>query len=250
MNNIMSYDFGYSWPITYGHLVPLAMAIVIGAVAVWRDWPRVVAILAGVLGLWALAGFLVVHLMFGLTRPMELPTDRFLASGSGRVLDAGAGSGRAGVGVLIARPKATVTALDIYSGYWGIDDNTPEKFMANARAAGAGHRAEARTGDMREMPFDDAEFDAVVSSYAIDHLSQKGTSQAIGEVHRVLKAGGGFLLLIVNSRDWVVRLFSPPIAHHPRQSVVRWRHLIEDAGFRLEEDGATTGTFYFYAVKK
>lgn len=245
-----SYDFGYSWLITNGHIVPLGLAIVLGAFAMWRGWPRLVVGVAGVLGIWALAGFLVVHFLFGLTRPMELPTDRFLASGAGRVLDAGAGSGRAGVGVLIARPKATVTALDIYSGYWGIDDNTPERFMANARVAGAADRAEARVGDMREMPFQDAEFDAVISSYAIDHLSQKGTTQAIAEVRRVLKPGGEFLLLIVNSADWLLRVVSPPLAHHPRQSPVRWRHLIEDAGFRLEEDGTTTGTFYFYAKKR
>ena len=248
MNN--SYDFDYTWTVTYGHLVPLAAALGIAALAAWRGWPRLVTILAGLVGLWALMGLVVVHFLFGLTRPMDLPTDRFLASGSGRVLDAGAGSGRAGVGVLIARPKATVTALDIYSGYWGIDDNTPERFMANARAAGAADRAEARTGDMRDMPFDEATFDAVISSYAIDHLSREGTVKAIAEVHRVLKSHGEFLLMIINSADWLVRLVSPPIAHHPRQDPLRWRHMIEDAGFTLEEEGATTGSFYFYARKK
>ena len=249
MNIFNSYEFGYSWPITYGHLIPLAAAVVLVAVAIWRGWPRPVTILASVIGLWALVGFLVVHFLFGLTRPMELPTDRFLASGGGRVLDAGAGSGRAGVGVLVARPQSRVTALDIYSGYWGIDDNTPERFMANARAAGAADRAEARRGDMREMPFEAGEFDAVISSYAIDHLSAKGTVQALHEVNRVLKPGGEFLLMIVNSADWMLRVFSPPIAHHPRQNPVRWRQMVEDAGFRVEEDGATTGSFYFYARK-
>jgi ubiquinone/menaquinone biosynthesis C-methylase UbiE len=250
MDMFTSYDFGYSWPITYGHLVPLTAAVAVAALAAWCRWPRLVTVLAGLVGLWSLAGFLVVQLLFGLTSPMAMPTDRFLASGAGRVLDAGAGSGRAGVGVLIARPKATVTALDIYSGYWGIDDNTPERFMANAHAAGAGDRAAARTGDVREMPFGDAEFDAVISSYAIDHLSRQGTVKAMAEVHRVLRPGGEFLLMIVNSADWLLRLMAPPLAHHPRQNPSRWRQLIEDAGLTLEEDGTTTGTFYFYAVKK
>jgi SAM-dependent methyltransferase len=249
MNNFFAYDFGYSWPITYGHLVPLTAATAVALFAAWRAWPRFIIILASLVGVWSLLGFVVVQAVLGLTRPMELPTERFLASGTGRVLDAGAGSGRAGVGVLLERPKATVIALDIYRGYWGIDDNTPDRFMANARAAGAADRAEARTGDMREMPFGDGEFDAAISSYAIDHLSQKGTLAAIAEVHRVLKPGGEFLLMIVNSADWLVRLMAPPIAHHPRQNPVRWRHMIEDAGFRLEEDGTTVGTFYFYARK-
>jgi SAM-dependent methyltransferase len=242
-----TYDFGYSWPITYGHLIPLAAAATVIGVGLWRGWPRPVSILAGIVGLWALAGFVLIQAL--LCRPMILPTENFLTSGSGRVLDAGAGSGRAGVGVLLARPQTTVTALDIYEGYWGIDSNTPERFMANARAAGAGGRADARTGDMRQMPFGDGEFDAVVSSYAIDHLGRDGTRKAISEVHRVLEPGGQFLLLIVNSTDWVIRLLSPPIAHHPRQDPLRWRRLIEDAGFGLEEDGMTVGTFWFLAKK-
>lgn len=246
--NTSDYDFGYSWLVTHGHLVPLAGAVVVAGVALWRGWSAIITILAGVVGLWALAGFVVMQLM--LARPMALPTERFLASGAGRVLDVGAGSGRAGVGVLLARPKATVTALDIYSGYWGIDDNTPERFLANARAAGAEDRADARTGDMREMPFGDAEFDAAISSYAVDHVPRRDTPRALAEVARVLEPGGEFLLMIVNSNDWLVRLISPPLAHHPRQDPLRWRQMLEDAGFRLEEDGTTFGTFYFYAKKK
>lgn len=106
---------------------------------------------------------------------------------SARILDAGAGSGRAAVGVLLARPRATVTGLDIYQGYWGIDDNTPERFMTNARLAGAVDRAEARTGDMRDMPFEDAAFDAVVSAYAIDHLRQDGRVKSVATL---LEQGG------------------------------------------------------------
>jgi hypothetical protein len=37
------------------------------------------------------------------------------------------------------------------SGYWGIDENTPERFMKNARIAGVAERAAARVGDMREF---------------------------------------------------------------------------------------------------
>ena len=47
------------------------------------------------------------------TFPLELPTEQFLSSGAGRVVDIGAGSGRAAVGLLLARPRVTVTAVDI-----------------------------------------------------------------------------------------------------------------------------------------
>lgn len=244
------YDFGYSWFIGYGLAVPLALAAALGAVALWRGWRRWIVVLAAVVAAWAIAGMFLINIVFGINRPMELPTERFLASGSGRVLDVGAGSGRAAVGVLLARPKATVTGLDIYSGYWGIDDNTPERFMANARIAGAADRAEARTGDMRDIPFEDAAFDAVISAYAIDHLGQDGRVTSVGEVARVLKPRGEFLLLIVNV-DWWTRVFSPhAIAHHPRQDPAEWRALLEQGGFEVEQEGTKPATLYFLARKR
>jgi SAM-dependent methyltransferase len=244
------YDFGYSWFIGYGLVIPLAVAVAAGAVGLRRGWRKWLLALAAIVSLWAMAGLILINLVFGINRPMKLPTDRFLASGSGRVLDAGAGSGRAAVGVLLARPNATVTGLDIYSGYWGIDDNTPERFMHNARMAGAATRAEARTGDMRDMPFEDATFDAVVSSYAIDHLPPDGIVKAVAEVARVLEPRGEFLLLIVNV-DWWSRVFSPhAVAHHPRQDPARWRALLEQAGFVIDEEGKKPATLYFLAKKR
>ena len=242
------YEFGYSWLVGYGLVIPLAIAAAIGAVAAWRRW-RWTAIACAAVAVWAATGIFLINVVFGINHPIELPTDRFLASGSGRVLDAGAGSGRAAVGVLLARPGATVTALDIYSGFWGIDDNTPERFMANARIAGAADRADARTGDVREMPFDDGEFDAVISSYVIDHLRQDGIVTAIAEVARVLKPRGEFLLMIVNV-NWTTWLVSPhAIAHHRRQDPARWMALLEQGGFTVEEAGTQPSTRYFYARK-
>jgi SAM-dependent methyltransferase len=250
MFNAAPFEFGYSWSVAYGLVVPLAIAAGLGALAWWRGWPRWVLVVAGLVVLWAVTGLVLINAVFGLNRPMPLPTERFLASGSGRVLDAGAGSGRAAVGVLLARPKATVTGLDIYTGYWGIEGNTPDRFMTNARIAGAAHRAEARIGDMREMPFREAEFDAVVSAYAIDHLSRDGSATAIAEVARVLKPRGEFLLMIVNA-DWLARLVSPhALAHHPRQDPARWHALLEQSGFQVEEEGRRPATLYFFARKR
>jgi SAM-dependent methyltransferase len=244
-----TYEFGYSWFISYGLVIPLALAGALGGLALWRRWPRWVVLLAAVIAVWAIVGLFVINLVFGINRPMQLPTARFLQSGSGRVLDAGAGSGRAAVGVLLARPGARVTGLDIYQGYWGIDDNTPERFMTNARIAGAADRAEARTGDVREMPFEDAAFDAVVSAYVIDHLRRDGRVKAVAEVARVLKPRGEFMLLIVNA-DWLTWLTSPhALAHHPRPDPAQWRVLLEQGGFAIEEEGKKPATLYFLARK-
>lgn len=247
---MFTYDFGYNWFVGYGLAVPLALAVALGALAAWRRWPRWMPVVAGIVAVWAVVGLVAINLVFGINSPMELPTDRFMASGAGRLLDAGAGSGRAAIGVLLARPRATVTGLDIYTGYWGIDGNTPERFMTNARIAGVADRAEARTGDVREMPFEDGEFDAVVSSYVIDHLSRDGSARAIAEVKRVLKPRGEFLLMIVNV-NWLTWLVSPhAIAHHPRQDPARWRGLLEQGGFAVEEAGTQPATLYFLARKR
>ena len=89
-------------------------------------WTRLVLI-AGVLALWAIGGAIIIHGPLRFSRPVALPTERFLPSGSGRVLDAGAGSGRSTLMVLLSRPGATVVALDRFSGYYGIVDNTPDR---------------------------------------------------------------------------------------------------------------------------
>ena len=247
MINLFSYDFGYSWSLRYAMLVPLILAGILAAFAVWRSWSRWVLLPLALVAIWSAAAVVILNAM--LNRPMSLPTERFLTSQSGQVLDVGAGSGRAAIGVLLARPRTTAIGVDIYSGYWGIDENTPERFMRNARIAGVAERAAARVGDMRQLPFGNAEFDAVVSSYAIDHLRRDERPKAIAEVARVLKPGGEFLLMIVQV-DWRTWLISPLLAHHPSQNPEPWRAWLREAGFSLEEEGTETATLYFLAKKR
>ena len=249
MFNIFEYDFGYSWFITFGFTIPLIIGIALAGLAAWRRWRPWVTVLAGVIVVWSTAALYATNVLWRINTPMNLPTDRFLTEGTGHVLDAGAGSGRAAVGVLLARPKATVTGLDIYDGYYGIEDNTPARFMKNAQIAGVAARAEARRGDVRDIPFADGSFDAAVSSYMIDHLPRDDRPKALHEVARVLKAHGEFLLLIVNT-DWWTVLVSPPMAHHFRPDAARWRAELDRAGFTVQEEGTQPVTLYWLATKK
>ena len=247
--NIFEYDFGYSWFITFGFAVPLLIGIALAGLAAWRRWRPWVNVLAGIVIVWSSAALYVANVTWGLNRPMDLPTAEFLKEGTGHVLDVGAGSGRAAVGVLRARPQTTVTALDLYDGYYGIDDNTPARFMKNASIAGAADRAEARKGDVLAMPFADGSFDAVVSSYMIDHLRRDDRPRALHEVARVLKTHGEFLLLIVNT-DWWTWLVSPPMAHHFKPDAARWRAQLHQAGFTVAEEGRQPVTLYWLAHKR
>src|SRR5262245_52625766 len=120
MLDFLTYDFGYNWIVSYGHAIPLAVFGAAAGLAVWRGWPRWPAWCpraAAARAVWGPAGLLITHALIRINLPVAPPTERFLASGAGRVLDAGAGSGRAAIGVLLARPHATVTALDIYQGF-------------------------------------------------------------------------------------------------------------------------------------
>ena len=241
-----NYDFGYSWWILNGHIVPLVLFGVLGGLAVWRRWPAWSAIVCGLLALWSV--FAIVFLR-SLNQPLTIPTTQFAEADARKVLDVGAGSGRAAIGVLLTRPSTEVTALDVYDGYFGIEGNTPNRLIANARIAGVADRIDACTGDMRAMPFSDGEFDAVISSYAVDHIPRRDVPKALGEIARVLKPGGELLLMIVHVDGWIRALGPTPLLHHFRQNPDDWTTALERAGFTMAEQGTQPATFYFLASR-
>jgi hypothetical protein len=67
--------------------------------------------------------------------------------------------------VLLARPQASVVALDLFNESYGIGGNETDRLRANARAAGAESRLEIKKGDLRELLFEAGSFDAAVSSW-------------------------------------------------------------------------------------
>ena len=233
MMDFFTYDFDYAWPWTYGHLIAAFVFAILARVAHYFRRTGL-ATLAGGLAVWGACGAYIIHGPLGISRPVALPTEQFLASGSGRVLDAGAGSGRSTLMVLLSRPRASVVALDRFTCYYGIVDNTPDRLQANARAAGVDGRLEVKVGDMREMPFDDASFDGVVSVAAIDHLDRDGVERTLAEVSRVLRPDGQFLLMVVNPDIWT------KVAAVPARARLLWR-----AGFSgslaITTDGGRIG---------
>jgi SAM-dependent methyltransferase len=252
MLNTSPFDFGYPWWMTWGHLIPLLLFGILAVIA-WRlKWRRWIPAVSGALALWGLAGFLILNQVLVVNRPLPLPTPQFLPDESGRVLDLGAGSGRATLMVLQNRPKSTVVALDIYSGYWGINDNTPERLTRNAAAAGAESRVEVQVADMRELPFPDSSFDGVVSSFAMDHLRRDDVPRALREAARVLRPGGQILIMNVHVDVWIrVALPTPPGHGYfgSDQDTDRWRTALTEAGFDVVELGTRPGTKYFLGKK-
>jgi len=246
-------NFGYPWYLTYGHLLITGVALAFWVLGHARKWPRAAMVLIGAVTLWSVAAFLVARFGLDVNSRFPLPTERFLASGQGRVLDMGAGTGRSSLMVLEARPKTTLVALDLfaesYEHHFASGQSGQERLLANLKAAGLEHRAALQTGDMRKLPFEAAAFEGVVSAYAIDHLNRDGVPASLGEASRVLKPGGEFLLIVIAKDFWLNFAFGPLFLHMGARTPERWTSLLQDAGFQVMEQGRRPGTLYFLARK-
>jgi ubiquinone/menaquinone biosynthesis C-methylase UbiE len=99
-----------------------------------------------------------------------------------RILDIGAGKGEKAARIFQAFPGTEVFAVD-----------PNEKRIANAKRDHPGVRnAVARA---EKLPFDDAFFDKAYSTMALHHFSD--LDRALGEVSRVVRPGGSYVILEV-----------------------------------------------------
>lgn len=115
------------------------------------------------------------HLLMGLLKP--------LARDGRHLLDIGCASGHYSIPYAVAGGR--VTGLDVAEA--GV-----RLFGERAREAGVADRADARAGDVRELPFENASFDVVFMSEVIEHVREQ--HEALAEVSRVLRPGGTLVL--------------------------------------------------------
>ena len=100
-----------------------------------------------------------------------------------RVLDLGSGDGRLLALVRLARPGAVAVAIDF-----------SEAMLGRLRARFAGQSAVSVVAHDMDHPLPESlgEFDAVVSSFAIHHLTHERKRALYAEVYRRLRPGGAF----------------------------------------------------------
>jgi SAM-dependent methyltransferase len=246
-----SIDFGYPWWLSYGHVPILLAALLLACLAYARKWPRWTLALAAAFTLWSAAALVVTRFVIDVNGPPTLPTDAFLSSGSGRVLDVGAGTGRSSVMVLTSRPRTTLVASDLFgesfNQHFGPGETPQQRLLANLKAAGVDHRATIATADMRKLPFEPGSFDAVVSTYAMDHVNRQGSDQALAEAARVLKPGGEFLLMLIANEKWAKFAFGPLLSHGGARGTAWWTDHVQRAGFQIVESGTRPLTLYILA---
>jgi ubiquinone/menaquinone biosynthesis C-methylase UbiE len=243
--------FGYPWWLSYGHLPIVACAVALLLLGYWRKWSKWPMLIVGVVALWSSVAFVVVRFGLDINGRASLPTQSFLQSGAGRVLDIGAGTGRSSIMVLEARPRATLVALDLFGEsfdeHFGPGQSPQQRLLANLHAAGVDQRATIVTADMRKLPFDARTFDAIVSAYAMDHLNRQGSTQALAEAARVIKPGGDFLLILVDNDPWAKFAFGPLFMHMGTRGADWWTARVREAGFQICEEGTRPATLYLLA---
>ena len=133
--------------------------------------------------------------------------DRVLAAlhwhGDERVLDVGCGHGL----MLIGAAKRLRTGKAIGIDLWSQVDqarNSSEAALRNAQIEGVSHRVEVQTGDACKLPFENASFDMVLSSWALHNIERREQrAQALAEIVRVLKPGGRAVIIdIRHAREY------------------------------------------------
>jgi len=146
---------------------------------------------------------------------------------NGRVLDVGCGTGTFAISVAASRPDAEVVGID----------GDPE-ILARARAKTGADAIEWRQGLAGALPFGEGSIDVVTSCLVLHHLLPEQKQEAVSEVRRVLKPGGGFFVTdwgrphdpVMSGAFWVSQAIDgfDRTADHRAGRLPR---LLEEAGF-------------------
>lgn len=124
----------------------------------------------------------------------------------GRLLDVGCGNG-----------AQTVRFLDRFDAVVGLDvvpQHLAEFERVLAGMSGANCRTVLYDGD--RMPFDDANFDTILSIETLEHVADE--SRTLAEMHRVLRPGGT-LVVSVPHKWWIFE------THGARLPLLRWNRV-------------------------
>lgn len=169
-------------------------------------WSRLAVILLN-LGLWGGGLFLgfrswmVWTSRVGKRRIYEQMINSIPWRGDETVLDVGCGRGL----LLVSVAKQLTTGKAVGIDIWRSEDqsdNRPEITWRNAWAEGVADRIEVKDSDARQLPFDDATFDVVVSSLTLHNIDgQAGREKALSEIIRVLKPGGQLAIFDIRHTD-------------------------------------------------
>ena len=126
------------------------------------------------------------------TRLWNIVIDKLPWDGHGECLDIGTGAGALAIFAARKHPDAKITGIDYWGKSW---DYAREVCERNAAVEGVGNRVQFQEASAASLPFDDGEFDAVVSNFVFHEVRDaKDKREVIREALRVLRKGGAFSL--------------------------------------------------------
>ena len=140
------------------------------------------------------------------SRLLRAPRDRTLAPACGRILEIGFGTGRN-----LTHYPPTVRRIEAVDPDFDLDR------VSMPRIAHAAIDVDFHHLNAEHLPFEDARFDTVVSTFTL--CSIPDVVHALGEVRRVLKPGGQFLFL--------------EHGLSPDPQVARWQHRLNPIQNRI-----------------
>jgi len=203
-------DYGIDAPPVIRNLIIAGTASIAAGIVLYVVLASVQSLIAVILligGLLAGASMIVTAALLvwsskvGKLQLRERLIDSLALGGTETVVDVGCGRGL----LLNAAARRLTTGKAIGIDLWQSADqsgNHPETTLANAEAEGVANRVEVKTGDIRELPFEDRTIDVVVSSLAIHNIPDKdGRAKALREIVRVLKPNGQVALLDFQCTD-------------------------------------------------
>ena len=131
----------------------------------------------------------------------------FLPARVGRVLDLGSGDGRLLALVKLARPDARAVGVDFSDAMLA---RLRERFAADAAVEIVAH-------DLSQPLLELGPFDAVVSSFAIHHVTHERKRALYAEIHGLLSPGGVFLNFehVASPTDALHQRFNEALGVHP-----------------------------------
>ena len=119
-----------------------------------------------------------------------------LADGA-TALDIGCGSGALSIAVAKKNPKAEIIGCDL----WGKEYEFSKLLCKeNARAEGV-ENVKFQKGNATALPFEDGQFDAVMSNYVYHNIPSRDRQAILLETLRTLKKGGTFAIHDIFSKN-------------------------------------------------
>ncbi|HEU0302077.1 MAG TPA: class I SAM-dependent methyltransferase [Longimicrobium sp.] len=174
---------------------------------------------------WRLPFYDLIAKVFGADAARVLLAEQAAVKPGDRVLEIGCGTGSLLLLLKGMQPAAQVV---------GLDPDPNALAMARRKAQKAGVELALDQGYADELPYPDASFDGVASSFMFHHLPREVKEKALREAGRVLKPGGRFHMADLAGPESHTRGFLAHLIHadqHLKDNAeVRVLAFMRDAG--------------------